>query len=60
VVISMILAMLIVIVGGEQNPCPVVEVENTVQLSCTGCDGNFIPQYSVNCVDGSITTVVGA
>lgn len=34
---SMVLAVLLVIGGVEQNPGPVVEVENTVRLLCTGC-----------------------
>ena len=33
--------MLLVIGGVEQNPGPVVEVENTVRLLCTGCDRNL-------------------
>jgi hypothetical protein len=36
---SMVLAVLLII-GGEQNPGPVVEVENTVRLLCTGCGRN--------------------
>jgi len=38
---SMVLAVLLVIGGVEQNPGPVVEVENTVRLSCTGCGRNL-------------------
>jgi len=38
---SMVLAVLLVIGGVEQNPGPVVEVENTVRLSCTGCNRNL-------------------
>ena len=34
---SMVLAVLLVIGGVEQNPGPVVEVENTVRLLCTVC-----------------------
>ena len=34
---SMVLAVLLIIVGNEQNPGPVVEVENTVRLLCTRC-----------------------
>ena len=32
----MVLAALLIIGGVEQNPGPVLEVENTVQLLCTG------------------------
>jgi len=38
---SMVLAVFPVIGGVEQNPGPVVEVENTVQLLCTGCGRNL-------------------
>jgi len=38
---SMVLAVLLVIGGVEQNPRPVVEVENTVRLLCTGCGRNL-------------------
>jgi len=38
---SMFLAVLLVIGGVEQNPGPVVEVENTVRLLCTGCGRNL-------------------
>jgi len=37
----MVLAILLVIGGVEQNPVPVVEVENTVRLLCTGCGRNL-------------------
>jgi hypothetical protein len=37
----MVLAVLLIIGGVEQNPGPVVEVENTVRLSCTGCGRNL-------------------
>jgi len=37
----MILAVLFVIGGVEQNPGPVVEVENTVRILCTGCSRNL-------------------
>jgi len=37
---SMVLAVLLV-VGVKQNPGPVVEVENTVRLLCTGCGRNL-------------------
>jgi hypothetical protein len=33
----MVLAVLLIIGGVEQNPGPVLEVENTVRLLCTGC-----------------------
>jgi len=38
---SVVLAMLLIIGGVEQNPGPVVEVENTVRLLCTGCGRNL-------------------
>ena len=38
---SMILAVLLMICGIEQNPVPAVEVENTVRLLCTGCGRNL-------------------
>jgi len=38
---SMVLAVLLVIGGVEQNPGPTVEVENTVRLLCTGCGRNL-------------------
>ena len=38
---SMVLALLLMIGGIEQNPGPVVEVLNTVQLLCTGCCTNL-------------------
>ena len=38
---SMVLAVLLVIGGIEQNPGPVVEVGNTVKLLCTGCGRNL-------------------
>jgi hypothetical protein len=37
----MVLAVLLIICGIEQNPGPVVEVENTVQLIRTGCSRNL-------------------
>jgi hypothetical protein len=37
----MVLAALLMIGGIEQNPGPVVEVENTVRLLCTGCGRNL-------------------
>jgi len=39
--ISMVLAVLLVIGGFEQNPRPVVKVENTVRLVCTRCGRNL-------------------
>ena len=36
---SVVLAMLLITGGVEQNPGPVVEVENTVRLLCTGAEG---------------------
>ena len=38
---SMILAVLLMIGGIEQNPVPVVEVENAARLLCTGCSRNL-------------------
>ena len=38
---SMVLAVLLIIGGVEQNPGPSVEVENTVQLLCTGWGRNL-------------------
>ena len=40
VLCSMVLAVLLMTGGTEQNPGPVMEMENTVQLLCTGCDRN--------------------
>jgi hypothetical protein len=36
---SMVLAVLLVTDGVEQNPGPVVDVDNTVRLLCTGAAG---------------------
>jgi len=38
---SMVLAVLLVIGGVQQNPGPVLEVENTMQLLCTECGRNL-------------------
>jgi len=38
---SMVLAVLLIIGGVEQNPLPHMEVENNVRLSCTGCGRNL-------------------
>jgi hypothetical protein len=38
---SMVLVVLLIIGGAEQNPGPDVEVENTARLSCTGCSRNL-------------------
>jgi hypothetical protein len=38
---SMILAVLLMISGNEQNSGPVVKGENIVQLLHTGCSGNL-------------------
>jgi hypothetical protein len=38
---SMVLAVLLVIGGVEQNPGPVMEVESIIQLVCTGCSRNL-------------------
>ena len=37
---SIVLAVLLMIAGTEQNPGPVVEVENTEQHLYTGCGRN--------------------
>jgi methionyl-tRNA synthetase len=37
----MVLAVLLIIGGVEQNPGPVLETENTVRLLCTGCGRNL-------------------
>jgi len=37
----MVLAMLLIIGGVEQNPGPFVEMENSVRLLCTGCGRNL-------------------
>jgi len=37
----MVLAVLLIIGGVEQNPGPVLEVENTVRLLCTGSGRNL-------------------
>jgi hypothetical protein len=37
----MVLAVLLIIGGVEQNPGPFVEVENTVRLFCSGCGKNL-------------------
>jgi hypothetical protein len=44
---SVVLAMLLIIGGVEQNPGPVVEVENTVRLLCTGCGRNL--KWGIQC-----------
>ena len=41
VLCSMIFAVLLIIGGIEQKTGPVVEVENTEQLLCTGCGRNI-------------------
>jgi len=38
---STVLAVLLMIGGIEYNPGPVVEVENTVRIFCTGCGRNL-------------------
>jgi hypothetical protein len=37
---SMILVVLLIIGGIEQNPGPIAEVKNIVRILCTGCAGN--------------------
>jgi len=39
--LAMVLAVLLMIGGNEQNPGPIVEGDNTVQLQCTGCGRNL-------------------
>jgi hypothetical protein len=56
----MVLAMLLIIGGVEQNPGLVVEVENTVRLLCTGRGRNLNLGIQCDCVDGGIVIVVGA
>lgn len=36
-----VLVVLLIIGGIEPNPGPVVEVENYVRLTCTGCGSNL-------------------
>ena len=50
-----VLAVLLIIGGVEQNPGPVLEVESTVRLLWTGCGRNR--EYDVNCVDDGIIVV---
>jgi len=50
----MVLAVLVIISVVEQIRGPVVEVENTVRLLCTGCGRNLSKEYNVNCVDDGI------
>jgi hypothetical protein len=38
---SAVLGVLLLISGSEQNPGPIVDVENTVRLICTGCSRNL-------------------
>jgi len=38
---SLILAVLLIIGGIEQNPGPAAEIENTVRVLCTGCGRNL-------------------
>jgi hypothetical protein len=55
----MILPVLQMIVGTEQNSCPVVEVENTSNYILNTV-GISIEEPNVNCVNDSITIVVEA
>jgi hypothetical protein len=57
---SIVLAILSVIGGVEQNPGPGVEAENAVQLVCTGCGRNLKSESNVNCVEVGIITAVEA
>ena len=38
---AMVLAVFLMIGGNEQNPGPIAEGDNTVQLLCTGCGRNL-------------------
>jgi hypothetical protein len=42
---SMVLSVLLVIGGVEQNPGPVREEENIIQASCTGCSRESSVSY---------------
>jgi len=42
VLISMVLALLLMISETEQNPGPVVDLENTARLLCTGWGWNLM------------------
>ena len=44
---SMVVAVLLVIGGVEQNPGPCVEKMDTIQLVCTGCSRN--PKSGIPC-----------
>ena len=44
---SLILAVLLIIAGIEQNPGTSVEMENTVRVLCTGCGRNL--QSGIKC-----------
>jgi hypothetical protein len=56
----MVLAALLVIGGVEQNPGPVVEVENTVRLLYTGCGRNVKSGIQCELCGRWYITVVGA
>ena len=55
----MVLAVLLVIGGVEHNPRPVVEVENTVRLFCTGCGTNLKSGIQCELCGRRYITVVG-
>jgi len=57
---SMVLAVLLVIGGVEQNPGPLVEVENTVRRLCTGCGRNLKPGIQSDLCGRGIITVMEA
>jgi hypothetical protein len=53
------LTALLVIGGVEQNPGPGVEVDNTLQVLCSGCERNLkLGTQCDVCVDAGSTTAV--
>jgi hypothetical protein len=52
------LAVLLVIGGVEQNPGPGVEVENTVQVLCSGCERSLKWEHNVTRVAVGFITAV--
>jgi hypothetical protein len=55
-----VLAVLLVVGGVEQNPGPGVERKNAIQLVCTGCSRNLSRESSVNSVEVGIIIAVEA
>ena len=55
---SMILALLLTIGGIEQNPGPVLEVENTVRLLCVCALGIWSQESNINYVNNGIIIVM--